>query len=764
MASRRGRIGQTVSTDASPPAHLEFAAAALVPSAAYGFVRVFAEQNAALPLIGAALLSTALAVAARRLRIPLVLSAVLSFVALVVLISSRYAPGTARFGVIPSGESISVLRTLGRDGLDQFRELKAPVDPLDPFIAAAMIAAWVMAFLTDWGALRLRLAFEPVLPAGLLFIFSAVLGSGERRLLPTIFFAGAVLLWAVTQRVTDLATNSVWLSVDRRRGPADLAKNAALVGLVAVVLGPALGPRLPGAQAEELYTWREKGDPVRTVISPYVSIENRLATQQSTLLFTVRADRASYWRLAGLDTYENGFWSTRGTFEEEDGDLPGLKPTAGSTMTVRQEFTIENLAAIWLPAAFAPSRVIESESPVTWNADTGSLTVDNSRPTSDGSTYTVESVLPLYTADELRAAPTEIPESIQERYLLLPDDLTPRVASEALTITAGAETTYDKALALQEYFRAFEYNIRLGPRQDDPIEQFLDERVGFCQQFSGTMAVMARSLGIPARVAVGFTWGDPVDGEPGLYRVTGRQTHAWPELWFSGLGWVAFEPTPGRGSPDALYNPVEAQQDSLVQPDQPGQETTTTTRLGSALVDGEELPFDPGLGLGDETGSSAIDTTSGGSGVPTRLLIVLAIVGAYSLGAPAFHRLRRARRVQQATTPADRIEVAWAEAAEALETGFGLTRPASATRGEWASRLSSEMRVPSEPIERLGAAITRARFAGSQLPQTEADEAVSASAEIQNVARGRQSWWKRWLADLDPRRLLKPTQRQLTSA
>ena len=67
-------------------------------------------------------------------------------------------------------------------------------------------------------------------------------------------------------------------------------------------------------------------------------------------------------------------------------------------------YTAKEMAAIWLPAAFAPSRVIESEGTVTWNADTGSLTVDNTRPTSDGITYTVESVVPLFTPDELRAA------------------------------------------------------------------------------------------------------------------------------------------------------------------------------------------------------------------------------------------------------------------------------------------------------------------------------------------------------------------------
>ncbi len=744
----------------APPARLELAAAAIVPASAFGFVRVFGEQDAVLPLIGASLLSTALAVAARRLRLPLVVSIAVSLAALSILVISRYAPGTSTFGFIPTGESITALRQLVDDGLLQFRELRAPVEPLDPFIAAAMIAAWLMAFLTDWGALRLRLAFEPVLPGALLFIFSAVLGSGERRLISTLVFAIAVAAWAITQRVTDLAHNSVWLNADRQRGPLDLARNASLFGVGALLVGALVGPLLPGAEAEEIYTWRNKGDPVRTVVSPYVSIQNRLVTQQSTRLFTVTSDRPAYWRLAGLDKYEDGFWSTRATFEEEDGDLPGLKPSAGTTVTVRQTFKIESLEAIWLPAAFAPSRVIGSEGPVTWNSDTSSLTVDSSRPTSDGLEYTVDSVLPMYTAEELRAAPTEVPPSIAEQYLSLPDDITPRLGSEAEAITAGATTNYDRMLALQEHFRTFDYSIRLGPREGDPIEQFLNERIGFCQQFSGTFALMARHLGVPARVAVGFTWGDPVDGQPGVYAVSGRQTHAWPEVWFSGLGWVSFEPTPGRGQPDALYNTIEPQQDSLIQPDQPGQETTTTEGPnGLAGPAGQDLDFDPALGLGDDLVAGDVVSSESGFSISSRWIAAITLLVVYALGLPAWHRLRRARRAQRATTGSERIEVAWADAAEALER-LGLIRPSTSTRREWTEKLASEMRLPSDSILSLGNAATVARYA-PVVPESTVTAAETAAAEIRTVVYERESWWRNWLTDLDPRRLLQPTKRRL---
>ena len=94
------------------------------------------------------------------------------------------------------------------------------------------------------------------------------------------------------------------------------------------------------------------------------------------------------------------------------------------------------------------------------------------------------------------------------------------------------------------------------------IESFLIERVGYCEQFSATFAAMARTLGIPSRVAVGYTPG--LQGPDGWYGVLGKNAHAWPELWFgAAIGWVPFEPTPGRGIPGAeSYTGIPAQQDT----------------------------------------------------------------------------------------------------------------------------------------------------------------------------------------------------------
>ncbi|MGB5759922.1 MAG: hypothetical protein WBM50_23615, partial [Acidimicrobiales bacterium] len=207
-----------------PPIWLELIAALLVPAACIGFSRVFIDFSTVLPIIGAALLSSAVAVMARRLRVPLVLSALISIILLGALIINRYAPGTARFAVLPTSATVDQLQLVFDELIINFQELKTPVPALQPFVAASMVGAWIMAFLTDWGAMRLRLAFEPVLPSGLLFVFTSIppVSAGGYQVLSTIVFATAVAAWAVGQRSANLLQRGVWLANDHRRGPASI--------------------------------------------------------------------------------------------------------------------------------------------------------------------------------------------------------------------------------------------------------------------------------------------------------------------------------------------------------------------------------------------------------------------------------------------------------------------------------------------------------------------------------------------------------------
>ena len=119
---------------------------------------------------------------------------------------------------------------------------------------------------------------------------------------------------------------------------------------------------------------------------------------------------------------------------------------------------------------------------------------------------------------------------------------------DTIAFVDDGSTPFEKALALQNWFRSFNYDLDVQYGNSyDAIEAFLRGRSGFCQQFAGTFGVMARYLGLPTRMAVGYTPGDL--GSDGLFHVYGRHAHAWPEVWFDGIGWVPLmDAVSGSGS------------------------------------------------------------------------------------------------------------------------------------------------------------------------------------------------------------------------
>jgi transglutaminase-like putative cysteine protease len=222
-------------------------------------------------------------------------------------------------------------------------------------------------------------------------------------------------------------------------------------------------------------------------------------------------------------------------------------------------FQIADLDGVWLPTAFSPVQVDSLAGEIAFDAETSSLV--SRSDTLDGLVYTVESQLPRYDLTRLRAADTAPTGAIAERYLALPDDFPADLAKLARQVTAGAPTRYDQAIALQNWFLAFTYDLSFSSgNSQSAMQEFVAERRGYCEQFAGTFAVFARVVGLPSRVAVGFTPGTLADD--GRYHVQGKHAHAWPEIYFEGVGWVPFEPTPGRGNPLAeQYTGVVPAQD-----------------------------------------------------------------------------------------------------------------------------------------------------------------------------------------------------------
>ena len=174
-----------------------------------------------------------------------------------------------------------------------------------------------------------------------------------------------------------------------------------------------------------------------------------------------------------------------------------------------------------------------------------------------GEPYEVTSAISSAGPEELRGASSKYPAWVQERYLQLPLDLPQRVNDLAARVVGGVHTPYDKASAVENYLKSnYPYNLRVDPPpfNADGVDHFLFTlREGYSEYFGSTMAVMLRTVGVPARLAVGYTTGDEI-GEEDLFSVTDSHSHAWVEVYFPDFGWIPFEPTPGKSLP-GVYQP-----------------------------------------------------------------------------------------------------------------------------------------------------------------------------------------------------------------
>lgn len=643
-----------------------------------------------------------------------------------------------------------------------FQDVVAPTEVVPGFVLVAGLAVWAAVFIADWAAFRLWVPLEAVVPAGTLFVFASLFGSSKQRGAATILFAAAVLGFALVHRVARQQADAGWLASDVDRGSRALLRVGAGLAVVTVIGAALVGPVLPGADAEPLLAWRDlgAGPDSRQTVSPLVEIRGRLVSQSDTELFTVRSDVRAYWRLTALDTFDGDVWSSTGDYPEADGALPGGVDSRAATTLARQRFDVSRLAAIWLPAAYEPRAVASEQFDVLFDPDSSTLIVDDQRDDSDGASYVVESALPQLTRAELAPVPAQVPSDIAERYLGLPDTLPERVSLLARDVAGQQDTPYAAARALQDWFRTnFTYDLAgvSGGHGTSAIEEFLFEaRRGYCEQFAGSFAAMARALGLPSRVAVGFTPGEVDPADPTLYHVKGLHAHAWPEVYVAGYGWVPFEPTPGRGIPGAQdYTGVPDQQADSSNPG------TATTLAPSPVtepvpVDGSTpstTPVPDDLGAGATTGAGDGDGPSIWSvWLPRALVAVglaLGVLAVAALGVPLARSTRRRLRRTRAVTPAERVRVAWAEGADSLRV-LGLRRRADETPTEFAARARPVL--GSDLYDGLAASVVAADYSAEGVDDEVAAEALVRADGIDAEVRRRATRQQRYRDLYDPRR------------
>ena len=663
---------------------------------------------------------------------------------------------------LPTGATWSAMQGDLGEAWRLYQDVEAPAPVAAGFVLASCIAVWCVAYVADWAAFRLWVPFEATLPAATLVLFTALLGTDRGRTWSVSIFAAAVLAFLLVHRMARQESSSHWVADRRALGQRSLLMAGAGLGLVAVVAGLVLGPTLPGAGSPAVFDPTAAGrDGGRRVISPLVDIKARLVNQSSVEMFTVQSTHRAYWRLTSLERFDGRLWTSSGTYRETDGQLPESVEADVDVEPIEQTFTIEALAAIWLPSAFEPRSLQIDDATVRYDEESSTLIVDDSLDDSDSLEYVVTSASPRLAAEDvLTGVDRGMPEEIADTYLDLPDDFSPRVRALAQELTAGTDGPADAARALQDHLQTFEYSLDAPDgHSDDVLEEFLFEtQVGYCEQFAGSFAAMARAIGVPARVAVGFTPGEEDPDVPGLYHVRGEYAHAWPEVYLDGVGWVAFEPTPGRGMPGAeAYTGVPEAQAVA---NEPGASVTLPPRSTETLPGPGDGPTgastpDPDLGVdaGGAPSSGGGDTDSAFEAVANaaRQILPVALGGAalVLLVVPLWSLLRRARRRRLARTSLARVRVAWSETVEEATTLVGYDERPSDTIAERARQLAHLVPAAETEAIDLGRHLETAVYTPGGVNDDDADAAAAGAAAVRAALRAsasRRARLRRWIS------------------
>ncbi len=475
----------------------------------------------------------------------------------------------------------------GLDGLDTFTW---PYNGADPWVRLTLLLG-----------LPLLLA-----PAAALAFWPAPRASGALR-----WCALALLLLAYGTGVTELGLGAwalrgaallvviaAWLWLPRLR-PRDTLPAALAVlgcGLLALPLAAGFNGDAPWLDYRH-WNWfqpQEAGTGFQWNHS-YGPIE---WSRSGVTLLQVKARQPHYWKAETLDRFDGiGWFHSDSAFKRGDaaGDIP---QPMNPSWVAHISFTVRRLDTSLVVGAGTTFSVNSDK--VSADEPDGTIRVLDP-PIEQGDTYSVDSYVPDPTAAQMRAAPSQYPQHlINYTAFDLPGandsglrragprggdvgrtasarTVAPVIAGESLQpedvqrvlsspyartyelahrLAAGQPTTYDTVKSVESYLQhGFEYSER-PPARRYPLSSFLfEDKIGYCQQFSGAMALMLRMNGIPARVAAGFTPGayDHVTKE---YRVRDLDAHSWVEVWFTGIGWVPFDPTPSLA-------PASSQSDSL---------------------------------------------------------------------------------------------------------------------------------------------------------------------------------------------------------
>ena len=689
------------------------------------------------PLFWICVIVASVGLGLRALRTPAVAVVALQALTVALLLHAHWSVGGALGGLVPTPTSLEAVGSLMRVAVDDTVRYAAPIPATATGFPALMLASGAgVVLLVDFFACTLRRV--PLAGLPLLAVFTAPVSLlGGVSWVAFALAAGCyVLLLAADQAsrlggwgrslagpVTDSQPHTVGLST-----VWPTATRIGVAGIGLAVLAPALLPTTSGLLGGDGGIGSGSGDDEVNIENPMLDVRRDLRRGADVDLLRAETDDPDprYLRISVLDEFSGESWlpsdreiPAANRVAGEMPVAPGLEPETGRTEHAWSISVTDDLESIWLPIPY-PATEVQVDGDWRYDERTLDLMTPLKDATTAGLSYTaVGQEVDVDPAALVAAPPPD--RSVFVEGTQLPESVPPWLEDLASDVTDSARSNFERAVQLQQWFRVdggFTYSVEDAEEGNgtDELELFLgsgeDSRTGYCEQFSAAMALMARSLGIPARVAVGFLRPERA-GDEWVYST--HDLHAWPELYFEGAGWVRFEPTPAEENVAApAYTAGRV----------PAPEEVETPTASPSVEEPTAVP----------TQDRAPETTSSedeGTGLLRWLgWTALALVAVGLLALPRGLRALVRRRRLAPGAPGGAAEGAWAEVrATALDLGLGwddgvtLRRraralaPAMAPAGHGVDQPATDDRTPTEALETLVLRLERSRFSRTGLPE-----------------------------------------------
>ncbi|MGH2812568.1 MAG: transglutaminase TgpA family protein, partial [Actinomycetota bacterium] len=692
--------------------------AALSAGSLAGLSRDFADDAWMIPVYGTAFAALGLLALLRSLGLPWFLRYPLALVVGFFFLGLAIVPDTIPPGLIPlPTRMFEFARQAWNRSLTEF----TPVIPENAYIFLAAAATWIAVMISEALALSGHPIFSTAPWLALLAYTSATGVLRGRQVSVFTFLLGFIVFLLLAEPESG--------GPSLREAPSGrMLRGSAILGGASILAGLFMPFMVPGYGAPGLLSLEQPGG-LRTEISPLVQIRPRLTEARDIPVFTVRSDAVPrgfplYWRLMALERFNGRAWHSEADYQGFRRIIRSREPVVGPRLHLAQTYEIQQLAGPWMPAAYQP--LAEDGVKAAVDPRTSSLVVGTELR--QGMSYRITSQLPVPTVDDLGNA--SIPVGFDD-YLEL-EGVSPEVRQIAFDLTSDRPTPYQKVLAISEHLRRFKYDESVEPGHSaDELLTFLTvTRAGYCEQFAGSMAVLVRAIGIPARVAVGFLPGT-YDSATRSYQVTTTHAHAWPEVYFEGVGWVPFEPTPRDIAVPPSYATVATGPDlSNVPLEDP---IPADEPVAPALTASPPAAPPPTVEIADPAGSERSPWTL--------VALVPLIVLAAASGIAIAKRVRTSLRYRRAHSASDRARAAFAEL-EATAADVLRPRRADQTPHEFVREMRRAFGLEAQASDQVASTFSMAAY-GAEAPLDESAEAAWRAVHLLRAQVWKKSDWRR---------------------